>query len=1815
MTVTDQTPPAVTAPAPITVAAVDASGTPATDPAISAFLSGATAEDNVDGPVAAAAISPPAVFPLGETTVTFEATDAAGNTGTATSTATVIDQAPPVLTTPAAITVAAVDASGTPATNPAIAAFLAGVTADDNVDGPLTATAISPPAIFPLGETTVTFEATDAAGNTGTATSTVTVTDQTPPVVTAPAPITVAAVDASGTPATDPAIVAFLAGATAEDNVDGSVPAVAVSPPAVFALGETTVTFEATDAAGNTATVTSTVTVTDQTAPAVVAPLAITVAAIDASGAPAADPAISAFLSGATAEDNIDGPLTATAVSPPDVFPLGATTVTFEATDAAGSTGTATSTVTVSDQTPPVVTAPLAIEVAAVDGSGTPAADPTIAGFLSEATAEDDVDGPVPAVAVAPPAIFPLGETEVTFEATDAAGNTGTATSTVTVTDRTPPAVTPPAAITVAAQDANGAPATNPEIASFLQGATAADEVDGVLPAAADSPPGIFPLGETAVTFSATDAAGNTGTATSTVTVVDRTPPVVTPPVPLTLSTIDPAGIPATDSAVAAFLLSATAVDDVDGSLPATAVGPPAVFPVGATMVSFAATDSAGNTGTATSTLAVELEAPPLTLTLTEPAEGAIVGQTPVTVRGSVSDPTAMIAIRGRVLAPVDGAFETTVHLTEGWNTLTVEARQASGDEVSVTRSITLDTTPPVILIHGPQNHSIHTSSPIRLVGQVGDASPVTCAVAGQAAPLAETWLNAEVSVGPGANRVDVICADIVQNTSTRALTVFFDAEPLQVLGFSPPDGSTNVDPAASVTALFSEPVEPATVTPSSFFLSAESTVVPAPVTVAADSRSATLVPETELPAGASLSMVVTTAVTDLYGNPLLATVTGHISTAGTAEGPAVVLGEAFDDTLSLPLAGATVEALAPDTGTLLESTSTDEKGRYQLGPLDPGTVLRVSRPAFTSSIRVVGATDGVPIQALDSRLTPLAAVEELDPLLPSTVASAAGDRLSIGPGALSPPGPVGLTPIGPQGPVTPLPPGWAPLGIVEIQVSGTFSPPARLEIIDRTGQAGGRLVTFARFDDESRTWQALDTVTLPMDAAAILEALETPGQVALLLPDEGDLAPPSPTPGEALPGSDLAAIPADATASGEVTPPTGRADDPTPAAAVVTITSPVELPSGTLLRGDFSELFSLRDGGQLAGPDTSQDLIAYRQPDQVDGLSLGADFAIAASRTFLPTEIREGTVTVEILRGEMKRRTLVGPGGGGATTEDGSRIMILAGVLASAAPVDLARVPDEDMPTISAPGWDSLGALDLGLGGAQASSPMSMVLAGAAERVPTGSTVVVARVRPVLGRDRLEIVCLGRVEGRDVVTVTTADGVPFSGIRGEGRYVFLVFSGPLAAIAGQARDETGRLEGHLIEVEGLPLFALTDGTGAFALVSPPGVLRIKARSAVSGDEVTVEGRTDEPLDVIVIGPRPPRVQRVVVRPARVDGNYEGPVVLLGLPRPTVDDDGVGPSRGNGDGVIDPGERVELTVSLRNDGTIPVEPALFALRVRDIDGPVEVEPETLRVDSVPPGAPTAVGPFVFEAPVGTDPENLVYVLLRFTEEGGLAGQVSFTLPLEVDHPGVPLESQVEVTFSEPVVVGSQDVSLDREDEGALVPAPARLLPGEDGSTVTIRPLDALAGSALYRLTLAESILDADGRPLAEAPVVHRLSTLDTGPPAPIDPGRIEASVPDDEGLATITATSGSASPTDTVIAFNTTTGASVLATVAADGSFTVRVAAQSGDQLALILRDQSGNETTIDVGPMVRRDPVTGRSCPTFSTAPAERSRARRDSG
>ena len=165
------------------------------------------------------------------------------------------DSTPPVLTLPANLVVEATSPAGATATYSA--------SANDDTDGSV-AVNLSPASgsTFPLGTTTVTASAKDAAGNTATGSFTVTVRDTTPPVLSLPASGSAEATGPGG------AVVTF--SGSASDIVSGAV-AVNFSPASgsTFPLGTTTVNATATDAAGNTATGSFTVTVRDTTAPVI----------------------------------------------------------------------------------------------------------------------------------------------------------------------------------------------------------------------------------------------------------------------------------------------------------------------------------------------------------------------------------------------------------------------------------------------------------------------------------------------------------------------------------------------------------------------------------------------------------------------------------------------------------------------------------------------------------------------------------------------------------------------------------------------------------------------------------------------------------------------------------------------------------------------------------------------------------------------------------------------------------------------------------------------------------------------------------------------------------------------------------------------------------------------------------------------------------------------------------------------------------------------------------------------------------------------------------------------------------------------------------------------------------------------------------------------------------------------------------------------------------------------------------------------------------------------------------------------------------
>lgn len=294
------------------------------------------------------------LFNVGVSTVTYTAYDLANNSRTCTFTVTVTDTQGPTFPAPncgisipvqvvtsssaCSLTLAngtwqdpiAMDLCSTPV-------VLAGPNAQAGSSASFSGTGVNRGGTFPVGITTVRYVATDVRGNTSSCTFNVIVRKT----------VTFACSQTSiSTGATCAAALstAILTQPTPNDNCPGntltySIQSSSPALPTSLSLNQTiTVTWRASDGAGNFTDVPCVITITDGTAPTInCTPGTITVNSCESV------PSSSVVIPAPTATDNCtgSGAITITQLTPtPSSFPLGTTPLTWRATDASGNSST-----------------------------------------------------------------------------------------------------------------------------------------------------------------------------------------------------------------------------------------------------------------------------------------------------------------------------------------------------------------------------------------------------------------------------------------------------------------------------------------------------------------------------------------------------------------------------------------------------------------------------------------------------------------------------------------------------------------------------------------------------------------------------------------------------------------------------------------------------------------------------------------------------------------------------------------------------------------------------------------------------------------------------------------------------------------------------------------------------------------------------------------------------------------------------------------------------------------------------------------------------------------------------------------------------------------------------------------------------------------------------------------------------------------------------------------------------------------------------------------------------------------------------------
>jgi HYR domain/Ricin-type beta-trefoil lectin domain-like/Secretion system C-terminal sorting domain len=477
------------------------------------------ATDNCSTPSVTSTYKSTDCFKAGTTSVVYTATDAKGNSSTCSFSVTVVNPCatdttkPRFILCPQNITLTSLDTCARVTFNTPLAT--------DNCSTPRVVGNYAAGACFKTGSTGVVYTATDAKGNSSTCSFTVTVvnpcaTDTIKPrFILCPTNITVTSLDTC-------AKVTFNT-PLATDNC--STPRIVgnYTSGTCFKTGTTGVVYTATDSKGNSSICSFTVTVvnpcaTDTIKPRIAAcPSNIVVSSLDT--------CVRVQWNAPSATDNCSIPKVTSNYTSGTCIKTGTTTVVYTATDAKGNSSTCSFTVTVKNPCTNDTIKPTYYNCPAniVKETG----DTTAKITWSLPIAIDNCAVKTLTQSHQSGSIFKIGVTTVTYTATDAAGNRAYCSFTVTVkqvltpcsTDSVPPVFTNcPANISLST-------AATTAIAQWTK-PTATDNCSTPSVTSTVNSGASFPIGTTAVVYTAKDAKGNVTFCTFSV-VVTKQPLVI----------------------------------------------------------------------------------------------------------------------------------------------------------------------------------------------------------------------------------------------------------------------------------------------------------------------------------------------------------------------------------------------------------------------------------------------------------------------------------------------------------------------------------------------------------------------------------------------------------------------------------------------------------------------------------------------------------------------------------------------------------------------------------------------------------------------------------------------------------------------------------------------------------------------------------------------------------------------------------------------------------------------------------------------------------------------------------------------------------------------------------------------------------------------------------------------------------------------------------------------------------------------------------------------------------------------------------------
>jgi len=211
----------------------------------------------------------------------------------------------------------------------------------------------------------------------------------------------------------------------------------------------------------------------------------------------------------------------------------------------------------------------------------------------------------------------------------------------------------------------------------------------------------------------------------------------------------------------------------------------PLTLTEGVNTVTVTATDKAGNTQAVLRTVTLDTYAPTLyvytpldalvTSVILQQVDGLSEAGTSVMIEQVMGED---VIFSTDVKADIEGIFVTVLFLEEGLQHIIVTAEDEAGNVRTITRTVTLDTTPPALFIDSPAPNSYINTPSVEVVGHIGDdPEGVIIRINGLEVEHSGVF-SKSVPLAEGHNTIIVTATDPVMNVATRTINLTRDTIP-----------------------------------------------------------------------------------------------------------------------------------------------------------------------------------------------------------------------------------------------------------------------------------------------------------------------------------------------------------------------------------------------------------------------------------------------------------------------------------------------------------------------------------------------------------------------------------------------------------------------------------------------------------------------------------------------------------------------------------------------------------------------------------------------------------------------------------------------------------------------------------------------------------------------------------------------------------------------------------------------------------------------------------------------------------------------------